>query len=111
MPASSTMPKAAVLPLLAPAEDDAKAHPGREEATQVQREETGDSRPADRAFHAALARFSGGISPIALLLAYTDWLSHLATSPQRQLEISHEAVVDVKRVFEAAQNCFSPGQG
>ncbi len=33
---------------------------------------------ADRALHAMLARLSGGISPAALLLAYTDWLSHLA---------------------------------
>ena len=62
-------------------------------------------------FHAALARLSGGISPIALLLAYTDWLSHLEASPQRQLEISQEAVRDGKRVFETAQHFFSPQQG
>jgi polyhydroxyalkanoate synthase len=103
MPASSTLPKAIVLPLPAPAEDDAKAHPSREEATQVQRQEAGESRPADRAFHAALARFTGGISPIALLLAYTDWLSHLATSPQRQLEISQAAVQDARRFLETSQ--------
>src|SRR3954462_594682 len=41
---------------------------------------------ADRALHAMLARLSGGISPAALLLAYTDWLSHLASSPQRQMK-------------------------
>ncbi|WMT79204.1 alpha/beta fold hydrolase [Bradyrhizobium sp. Ash2021] len=58
-----------------------------------------------------LARLTGGISPAALLLAYTDWLSHLAASPQRQIEISQDALVGAKRLFESAQHYFSPGQG
>lgn len=45
-------------------------------------------RPADRTFHAMIAHATAGISPAALLLAYVDWLSHLAASPQRQMEIS-----------------------
>src|SRR3954469_3388067 len=66
---------------------------------------------ADRALHAMLARLSGGISPAALLLAYTDWLSHLASSPQRRIEIAQEALIDTKRFFEAAQRFFSPRSG
>ena len=66
---------------------------------------------ADRALHAMLARLSSGISPAALLLAYTDWLSHLASSPQRRIEIAQEALIDTKRFFEASQRFFSPGQG
>ena len=58
-----------------------------------------------------LARLSGGISPAALLLAYTDWLSHLASSPQRQIEISQDALVEAKRFLEAMQHFYSPGQG
>ena len=58
-----------------------------------------------------LARLSGGISPAALLLAYTDWLSHPAASPQRQIEIAQEALVDSKRLCEAAQRFLSPGHG
>ena len=54
---------------------------------------------------------TGGISPAALLLAYTDWLSHLAASPQRQIEISQEAVLGASRFLEAALHYFSPDQG
>src|SRR6266702_5299663 len=111
MPASSIMPKAEPLPLPAPAGVDAKASQGREDAPLVQQPEVGESHPADRAFHAALARFSGGISPVALLLAYTDWLAHLASSPQRQLEISQEAIRDAKRFLEASQHFFTSAQG
>ena len=80
---------------------------GRQGAALV---ETVDSYPADRAFHAMLARLSGGISPVALLLAYTDWLSHLATSPQRQIEMSREAAADARKLVDAAQRIFSPEQ-
>src|SRR5258708_33409160 len=66
---------------------------------------------ASRALHAMLARLSGGISPAALLLAYMDWLSHLASSPQRQIEIAQDAPVDTRRFFEASQRFFSPRQG
>lgn len=111
MPANSILPKTESLLSLAPARDEAKAQPSCERDTQVQLKNVGESEPADRAFHAALAQFSGGISPVALLLAYTDWLSHLAASPQRQLEISQEAVCDGKRFFDAAQHFFTAGQG
>ena len=70
-----------------------------------------DAYQADRALHAMLARLTGGISPAALLLAYADWLSHLAASPQRQIEIAQEALVDTGRFGEAAQRFFSPGHG
>ena len=70
-----------------------------------------EDHQVDRAFHAILARMSGGISPAALLLAYTDWFSHLATSPQRQMEISQRAVLGAMRFFESAQHYFAPGQG
>src|SRR6266702_387792 len=111
MPANSIMLKSEALSLPAPDGDAAKANPGREDATRVPQQEASESHPADRAFHAALARFSGGISPVALLLAYTDWLSHLAASPQRQLEISQEAARDAKRFLEASQHFFTAAHG
>jgi polyhydroxyalkanoate synthase len=82
-----------------------------EEPAQVRQQQKDEARHADRAFHAMLARLTGGISPIALLLAYTDWLSHLATSPQRQMEISQDALLGAQRFFESALHYFSPDQG
>jgi polyhydroxyalkanoate synthase len=104
------MPRTAALPLPAPAGNDATAH-HREDTTGIRRQEADETYPADRAFHAALARFSGGISPIALLLAYADWLSHLAASPQRQLAISQAAARDAGRFLETSRHFFAAGQG
>jgi len=87
------------------------AMPTEQPAPPVTQGADGETYQADRALHAMLARLTGGISPAALLLAYADWLSHLASSPQRQIEISQDALVEAKRLFEAAQNFHSPGQG
>jgi polyhydroxyalkanoate synthase subunit PhaC len=85
--------------------------PGCQAASQAQLIDEIESYPADRALHAAMARFSGGVSPIAMLLAYTDWLSHLAVSPQRQLEISQQAARGPARLVEASQHFFAAGHG
>ena len=39
----------------------------------------------DGALHAAVAPLTGGLSPISLLLAQTDWALHLATQPAQSL--------------------------
>jgi polyhydroxyalkanoate synthase subunit PhaC len=66
---------------------------------------------ADRAFHAMLARLTGGISPVALSLAYIDWASHLAAAPQQQMQIAQDAWRRAGQFFEAALHYFSPSQG
>jgi polyhydroxyalkanoate synthase len=108
MPLTSTTPKAEApaVSLPVPAVVDIVA-----KVDQPRQHQEGEVRPADRAFHAMLARLTGGISPVALLLAYTDWLSHLAASPQRQVEISQEAIQNAKRLFETARYYFKPDQG
>ncbi|RXG97766.1 PHA/PHB synthase family protein [Bradyrhizobium zhanjiangense] len=63
--------------------------------------------PLDRAFHAMLARFTGGISPMALSLAWLDWSSHLAAAPQRQMEISRNVLRDTGRLLEAVAHATS----
>jgi polyhydroxyalkanoate synthase len=42
---------------------------------------------ADRALQAWLARFTGGLSPVSLGLAWFDWAAHLAMMPGRQAEL------------------------
>src|SRR5271156_5811271 len=67
--------------------------------------------PADRAFHAMLARLTGGISPVALSLAYMDWASHLVAAPHRQLEASQAALRGAGQFLEAAVLFFSSQHG
>jgi polyhydroxyalkanoate synthase subunit PhaC len=66
---------------------------------------------ADRELHAMLARLTGGISPVALSLAYLDWVAHLAAAPQRQLEIIKEAMASASKLVRAALHNVSPEQG
>ena len=45
----------------------------------------------DRMTHAWMSRFSAGISPASVGLAYADWLVHLAVSPGKQGELVAKA--------------------
>lgn len=46
----------------------------------------------DRLVHAWQGRFTMGLSPAALMLAYFDWLVHLANSPGKQAELLENAL-------------------
>jgi polyhydroxyalkanoate synthase len=63
---------------------------------------------SDRLLHAALARLTGGIAPAALLLAYSDWLIHLAAAPARRLEIGAAALQAAERCAAAARDAATP---
>jgi polyhydroxyalkanoate synthase len=58
-----------------------------------------------------LARLTGGISPVALSLAYIDWISHLVAAPQRRMEIAQDGQSNATKLFEAALHSFSANQG
>ncbi len=45
----------------------------------------------DRAFAALRGQLSGGISPVALSLAWLDWAGHLASMPARQAQLAARA--------------------
>jgi polyhydroxyalkanoate synthase subunit PhaC len=45
----------------------------------------------DRSLHAAVARFTGGLSPAALSEAYLDWATHLANAPGKRLQLTEKA--------------------
>jgi polyhydroxyalkanoate synthase len=44
----------------------------------------------DQPLRAAAARLTGGVSPVALSLAYVDWAQHLLVSPDKQLALANE---------------------
>jgi len=49
----------------------------------------------DKVLHASIGRLTGGVSPAALSLAYTDWIQHLIASPDKQLELVRAAVLNL----------------
>lgn len=77
--------------------------------------ETHQSEPAeayqfDRALHAMVAGLTGGISPVALSLAYIDWAAHLAAAPQRRLAVAQDALRSTNEFFELMRHWRSPGE-
>ncbi len=45
----------------------------------------------DRSVHAATARFTVGLSPMALMGAYMDWAAHVAFAPGKQAQLAEKA--------------------
>ena len=65
--------------------DVANRHADALESMAIQRERM------DRFLRASVARLTMGVSPAALGMAYLDWLSHLVSSPGKQLELAEKA--------------------
>ncbi len=55
----------------------------------------------DRSFHATLARFTGGLSPAALALAFADWQLHLLAAPGKRTALAGEAIQHALQFAEA----------
>ena len=55
----------------------------------------------DRSFHASLARFTGGLSPAAVALAFTDWQLHLLASPGKRAALVGGALQNAIAFAEA----------
>ncbi|EGD59917.1 putative poly-beta-hydroxyalkanoate synthase [Novosphingobium nitrogenifigens DSM 19370] len=54
----------------------------------------------DHAARAALAQFSGGLSPITIAQSLADWGLHLATSPGRQMQLAGKGLRKGLRLAE-----------
>ncbi|MCX7324526.1 MAG: alpha/beta fold hydrolase [Hyphomicrobiales bacterium] len=66
----------------------------------------------DRQIHAFVARFTGGLSPVALAGAWFDWASHLALSPGRRMELALLAFLEAMKLAHEARplsNAPEPG--
>jgi polyhydroxyalkanoate synthase len=61
-----------------------------------------DKTIADRILHASQGRLTYGLSSPALLLAYYDWLLHLANAPGKQAELFAKAVRKALRLNDYA---------
>ncbi|HQT63976.1 MAG TPA: alpha/beta fold hydrolase [Acidocella sp.] len=53
----------------------------------------------DRILHAAEAKFTGGLSPTAIGIAWADWLVHLANQPGRQAALVQAAAKDAVAIW------------
>ena len=63
---------------------------------------------ADQRFHAAIARLTGGLPPLALSQAYTNWAGHLLMSPDKQAELTRGAAAASASFLSY---CLSAGRG
>ena len=63
----------------------------------------------DRRLQAWQARLTGGLSPVALSLAWFDWLAHLASMPGRQAELAAGAWHSAMRLPGCASQAGDPG--
>jgi poly[(R)-3-hydroxyalkanoate] polymerase subunit PhaC len=60
----------------------------------------------DKGLKAALAKFTAGLSPIALASAYSDWAMHLASAPGKRLELLEKAGKKTWRLANHAAHCI-----
>ena len=63
----------------------------------------------DRALHAILGRATRAVSPTSLLLAYTDWMSHLLLSPAKQVHLVQKALRKAHRLGSYLPGAVSGG--
>jgi polyhydroxyalkanoate synthase len=63
----------------------------------------------DRPLHAAVARLTAGVSPVALSLAYSDWLQHFGFSPDKQYDLVQSAARQWSRYLQyCPRACADP---
>ena len=69
----------------------------------------------DRALHAAEARFTAGLAPSALMLAWRDWAIHLANQPARLADLwsraASEAAATARLACGLDEAPIAPGPG
>ncbi len=59
----------------------------------------------DKSTHAALSKFTLGLSPSALAGAYADWLIHLMVSPGKQMQLHKKAIRKAVKLALYANQC------
>ncbi|WP_371195959.1 PHA/PHB synthase family protein [Glaciecola sp. SC05] len=59
----------------------------------------------DKMLHASIAKYTGGLSPSALMEAYADWAVHLASSPGKQAQLFEKAQKKSARLAGYVSTC------
>lgn len=82
-------------------------------AEQALKEENPQARSEalDRIYHANIGQLTTGLSPAALLIAYTDWLSHMAISPNKCAKLSQDAWEKTVRFWQGMATTASRQDG
>ncbi len=62
----------------------------------------------DKALHGVMAELTGGISPVLDAIAWFDWISHLALSPGKQIDLCLEAVGALQRISDGTSVATKP---
>lgn len=62
----------------------------------------------DKILHASMAKVTSGLSPSALIAAYSDWAVHLASSPGKQSQLIEKATRKIARLAGYLGECSSP---
>ncbi|NWJ47677.1 MAG: polyhydroxyalkanoic acid synthase [Chloroflexi bacterium] len=65
----------------------------------------------DRLMHSYQAKLTMGMSPASMMLAYLDWLFHLANSPGKQAELITKTQRDTARLAMYASTAAIPAPG
>jgi len=61
----------------------------------------------DRLTKATMGRATGGLSPVALTLAWADWALHLAMAPGKQAELGQKAARKTSRLWRHAYDSIA----
>jgi polyhydroxyalkanoate synthase len=66
-------------------------------------------RNIDRALRGTVARLSGGISPHSATQAWSDWATHLARAPGRQMALAEKAQTNAMKLAGLWSQAFTAG--
>jgi polyhydroxyalkanoate synthase len=85
--------------------------PGLVEGALEAEPDAAQAETIDRLTHAWQGRLTASLSPTALLLAYCDWLSHLANAPGKQAMLLQKAVrKTIRFMLYAGQAAYDPSR-